>query len=135
MNFDEFYRDKRFESKKPENDPDGDNIYFKQDGEYQQMKNNHHDAEDMKDDLESDKVLIGSLFWYFGEKAVFIPEELRSDIIRSYGNPNAKIGHKTIEEKSKVKKFVPWLEKNYRPGVHSNPRDEEDKDGTEKEIC
>ena len=55
--------------KKPTSDEDGDNIYRSLEGRYVQIPNRHHTLREMAHDTQVNRVLIGSLFWYFGKQA------------------------------------------------------------------
>ena len=74
LTFDQYFTDPRFELKKPTSDDDGDNIYWLDDGHFVQISNRHHAAAQMAHDTRIDRVLVGSLFWYFGESAPNCPD-------------------------------------------------------------
>lgn len=119
MNFDEYFRDNRFEIKKLSN---GDNIYYKKNNRLKQVQNRHHQEKDMHHDTKVDRVLISSLFWYFGDQAPEIPNEFRSLIKKGPA-------HKNENDSKLIRDFVSWVSSNYRPGLHGYPRDRKgDKD-------
>lgn len=91
----------------------GDNIYFKEGGEWKQRQNPHHCGDHVDRDLSGKNVLVCNRFWYFGEDAIEIPEHLREIIKKGPG-------HKRITDESLVASFVEWL--NTLPsGRHGNP--------------
>ncbi len=91
----------------------GDNIYVNVDGKWTQRRNVHHFEKDVEHDLSGKNVLVCQRFWYFGENAIEIPNEL-TEIIKT--GP----GHKRIKDRSFVKQFVNWL--NSLPeGIHGDP--------------
>lgn len=112
LSFDEYFRDKRFENKKPTLDPKGDNIYYKENERYIQLKNDNHPKKHLQLDTSVDRVLISSLFWYFGNKSPKIPNEFRS-LMKSGSE------HKREKNPILMKNFVSWLSSNYRPGIHN----------------
>ena len=119
LSFDEYFNDDRFKNKKPSVDhPDGDNIYCKKEGEFVQIENNHHAKEDLKHDTKVDRVLISSLFWYFGNKVPEIPPKFYSLI-------KTGPGHKRIKDRSLIREFVSWVSSKYRLGKLGNPRDKD----------
>ena len=117
LSFDKYFNDERFQRKKPDNDPNGDNIYHKQSGKFVQLNNNHHKQEDMRRDTRVDKVLIGCLFWYFGDQAPEMPPRFGSLIKTGPGHKSTSI------PPSARRSFVSWLTSQYRPGVQGKPRD------------
>ena len=117
LSFDDYFKDARFESKKPSVDPNGDNLYYKEKGEFVQVKNKHHKEKDLKHDTQADRVLISSLFWYFGDKVPGIPSKFIPVLIKT--GP----GHKRIKDPRLIRDFVSWASSKYRPGVLGNPRD------------
>jgi len=122
--------------------PDGHTIHHTDDSEFVQLDNSHHPPSRLSDDTPShpdqQAVLISRHFWYFGEKEVHLPEneKLRTDLIKGYPGPDGKQGHKNVDDKSLVSKFVDWIVENYRPGVHSEARDQgQDDPGHEHTNC
>jgi len=115
LTFNDYFEDKRFQIKKPDLDLNGDNIYYKKKGKFVQVKNNHHTGKHLDHDTSADRVLIGSIFWYFGEKAPEIPSRLCSLI-------KTGPGHKIERDASVIRELVSWISSEYRPGVHGNPR-------------
>jgi hypothetical protein len=92
----------------------GDNIYYKKGDKYVEVKNKHHGEKDLNHDTQADRVLISSLFWYFGDKAPEIPSKFIQSLIKT--GPS----HKRIKDTTAVRKFVSWISSEYRPGVHGS---------------
>lgn len=135
MTFDEYYRDRRFDAKKPENDPNGDNIYYREDDILVQDKetNHHADPENRKRDLGTNRVLISDTFWYFGGSDVTIPEGLRYEVIHKYDSSNRRLYSKRNNQA--LKELVYWLSLRFDLGVQGQPSigassDEKYKPGT-----
>lgn len=118
ITFDEYWSDPRFQAKKPVMNGSrmmgyGDNIYHHgADGEWAQA-DSHHSLEggvvnpkNLDDDTETDRVLIGNEFWYFGSDAPAIPSRFR-------GSGDADIcagrGHKVNFADGLVDDFLDWV--------------------------
>lgn len=117
MTYNEYYHDDRFQMKKPENDSNGDNIYYRQDGVLtQDEKTDYHSSQSSrKRDLGTDRVLIGDVFWYFGDSGVTIPESLRHDVIHRYKTDSRRLYSKKNREA--LKELVEWCSLRFDPGV------------------
>lgn len=83
----EYFDNPRFAQKKSVKDSPheieraGDNIYFcDQQGQYQQLPNNHHVPGDKPHDLSGVNALICSDFWYLGRKC-FVPQRGWSTVL------------------------------------------------------
>lgn len=135
MSYDEYYRDDRFEIKKPENDPVGDNIYYEQDGLLIQDERArfHTDQSNRERDLNADRVLMGEMFWYFGENRVTIPESIRHDVIRAYNSDSRRFHEKKGSDS--LAKIVEWCSLRFDPGVHGTPTDTSSDDTTSPSGC
>jgi len=122
VTFDDFFNDDRFGKKKPSVDPHGDNIYFKKDGEFLQLENNHHSEKDVEHDTKADRVLVSSLFWYFGGEAPEMPVQF---------HPVIKTGpsHKKITDTTLIKELIEWVHSKYRLGVLGKPRNGDHRTG------
>ncbi len=114
--FNEFFNDKRFKNKNPFIDPNGDNIYYKKNNKFVQVKNNHHQEKDISHDIKIDRVLISALFWYFGTKDTKIPSDFLSIIKKGRG-------HKKITDTVLIRRFVSWVSSNNHTGVLGSHRD------------
>lgn len=128
LTFDEYWNDPRFQFKKPIINGSlvmmyGDNIYHtdKITHEWEQENSAHSLASGTvnKDHLLSDtsgeKVIIGELFYYFGDSAVEIPNEFEE--LCSKGRASKSIGIPT----EVADKFINWLQTNYKTGIHGDP--------------
>ena len=121
--FDIYYNDQRFEKKKPNihgswKERNGDNIYYKnQSGEWKQHATLHHKSPDMiKKDLKYPVVFIAEKFYYFGEKAISIPDAFNDLILERQGckhNHNENI----------VDSFLKWIQDSFPTGISGNPTD------------
>ena len=116
LSFEDYFQDKRFKGKKIRMDPDGDNIYsLKNVNQYKQVVNRHHGIDQIKEDTSTDKVLVCSLFYYFGKKG------------RNWGDSkNLDLGlhgfHR-ITSKEYIQKIIKRITANNRLGIHSIPAD------------
>jgi hypothetical protein len=121
MSYDAYYHDGRFEMKKPENDPDGDNIYYEEDGLIVQDENagHHTDQGNRKRDLGANRVLIGETFWYFGGDGPTIPESLRYGVIRGYKSDSRRLHEKN--NRGSLSELVEWCSLRFDSGVHGIP--------------
>ncbi|MCO7593045.1 MULTISPECIES: hypothetical protein [Pseudomonas] len=89
--FDSYWSNPDYKDKKPLRNGSkkmivGDNIYWRENGEWQQL-NSHHSFPDgspnphnIKNDTQTDAVLISEYFYYFGSGAVEIPGKILSDV-------------------------------------------------------
>lgn len=125
ITFNEYWTDSRFINKKPilsgsRKYQYGDNIYHKENNEWNQSPS-HHSEEDgspnllnIKTDTQYDGVLISSVFYYFGRNSIALPPNLQEII---------KIGrgHKYIDSDLHNKLFD-FLNKNPL-GINGNPSD------------
>jgi|SRR5690606_15529653 hypothetical protein len=116
---DEYFRDSRFEDKKPADDPPerrcGDNFYELREGKgWKQHRNHYHNGDEhLKQDTRSPYVFVGKRFWYFGAERIHLPADIRLNV----GGRGVRLSHR---ERS-VERFVRWLEGNHRPGRHGMP--------------
>ena len=62
-----------------------------------------HDERNRKKDLSGEYVLLSTHFWYFGDQAVALPDDLRSIIKTGQG-------HKRIEHQATIARFQQWIE-------------------------
>ena len=113
LTFDQFYssQDCRFRCKKPQFDPNGDNIYYRKNGRFVQVPNAHHGSKQIMNDTQSDRVLISDLFWYFGGTGLELPSGLRKGIVKE-GRAHYKVNDPNI-----IRSLVSFVCRSYRPGV------------------
>lgn len=118
LTYDQYWRDPRFRDKRPNlhgsfKQALGDNIYHKaRDGHWIQA-NSHHSFPDgspnpsnIEHDTQTPRVLVGSLFGYWGRSGPKIPRQFR----QSKRDVCAQRGHKCNFPPEFVASFVQWLE-------------------------
>lgn len=119
MSFEDYWVDPRFLVKRPDLTGSrmqafGDNIYSRDgSGQWVQLDSHHRlpggeiNPANVKDDTQTNRVLIANEFWYYGADAILIPAEFR-------GNGEANIcahrGHKKNFVPGLVERFLAWLE-------------------------
>ena len=117
ITMDEYFEDLKFEYKKPKGTSGegcrGDNIYYKNNNKWFQLENRFHDEGNMEHDLKSKNVLICEEFWYFGNKALEIPD-------RFLGIVKNGPGHKNTSNKDMISSFLDWIN-NYERGRIGRP--------------
>jgi putative DNA base modification enzyme with NMAD domain len=124
LHFDDYYKDPRFEAKKPRFDKSwrekcGDNIYhLGADGDWiQDPSPFHHTAEQKLQDTKHPYVFVSKSFYYFGARAKPMPE-------RFTGLIHNRQGCSCSYPAEVVREFVDWLQKNPSKGP-PEPRDRE----------
>ena len=126
IDMNEYFDNPMYQVKKPSDEnKNGDNIYREENGNWIQLHNNLHNKDDMDHDLESTNVLICDDFWYFGDKAPLLPENLLGIVKKGRG-------HKNIDDGALISSFLDWL-KAYEKGIIGNPIGSTDKTG--KRAC
>ena len=125
LTFDEYWEDSRFNSKRPVFNKGilhmyGDNIYHHINGEWVQEPS-HHSLVDgninyvnLNTDTHSDRVLIASCFYYFGNNAVDIPVCFKELV--GYGR-----GYRVCKNENLIKEFINYVSENYNIGIHGIP--------------
>ncbi len=129
LDFDSYYRDRRFEKKKPRKNGSwqelaGDNIYFMNPaGEYVQDKNAcfHTSLKHILQDLKHPTAFLGRRFAYFGEQAetdeaLLLPKRFHWCLPPNQGTKDL------IEESPDFDPFVTWAF-NHGSGLVGFPRD------------
>lgn len=128
LTFNQYWNDPRFVKKKPCFNKSikycyGDNIYHRENEQDWQQEISHHSYENdvnrinLEHDTQTDRVLISDYFWYFGNRAVVLEDELSQYIA-------ACRGHRVFsEEKSElfVKKATSYLNASYGLGISGMP--------------
>ena len=123
LTYESYYKSGRFDFKKPEEDPVGDNIYYRNDrGEVVQVENHpFHDTDACRErDRKSNHVLISNHFWYFGDQAPELPSDLRDSVIKGY-KTSSRSGRK--KPTKHLDALLEWITERYETGVHGKPRD------------
>tara|TARA_Y100000590_G_C15741443_1_gene1020411 strand:+ start:4029 stop:5330 length:1302 start_codon:yes stop_codon:yes gene_type:complete len=114
LTLDQYFKDSRFTNKHVDNDPNGDCIYYHDGVGFVQVLNDHHSPRDYFKDTSVDRVLICSLFWYFGKKG--FSSELTSKTL------SWKIrGHRVIKDQAIIQSIVDLISSNHRIGIHALP--------------
>jgi hypothetical protein len=104
----EYFDDPRFDRKKP-----------KRQGTYKQARG---DNEDPRKDRNKHRrhVLISRHFWYFGAKAVPIPEQFRQERPCGFALEKTGPGFRSKFEPEDIRQVIAWLEELKR-GIHGDP--------------
>lgn len=122
--FESYFDDPRFQGKKPCADIRGDNFFKKNDrGELEIAFFNaaHYGRElAIKRDLNTPIALIGDQFWYFGENAPLLPENLHYTKLSL--KDDYRRGHRVTRDIDQIAMLSHWL-KQFENGVHGRPRD------------
>ena len=133
MSYDEYWSDGRFQQKKPnlrgsKKQAFGDNIYSRApDGNNWHQLNSHHsfmngapNPANIANDTQTNRVLIGTEFAYWGGSGPLIPAKFRNfnglDIC-------AGRGHKSIFPEELVMAFADWFQKQGDRGYLGKPLD------------
>ena len=118
LTFDAYFNDIRFQTKKTEFHPQGDNIYYCLENKiFKQTPNPNHNKDNLAKDTKYDSVLISDLFWYFGKRGYC------SDLINK--SRKIKFGSKGrleyIRDTAFIKNLVSEISSNCRTGMLSEP--------------
>lgn len=125
LTFDQYWDDERFVSKRPVFNKGvmhmyGDNIYHHDGGNWLQ-EISHHSMTDgsinytnLNRDTGTDRVLIASEFYYFGNNAITIPPEF--SMLIAHG-----IGHRVSEDVDVINNFICYMRDNYKMKVQGIP--------------
>lgn len=125
LTFEQYWEDDRFISKRPVFGKGvmhmyGDNIYHR-DGENWIQEPSHHSREDgspnninLKRDTGTNRVLIATEYYYFGNNAITIPQEF--NLFIAHG-----IGHRVNENADAINEFINYICCNYDIGVQGFP--------------
>lgn len=127
--FDSYWSNPLYKDKKPLRNGSkkmivGDNIYWKKDGDWQQL-NSHHSFPDgsanphnIKNDTQTDAVLISDYFFYFGAGAVVIPEKILKDLGYVNGRDHRKFPHQ------QARPLIEYLEREFEANIlYGDPYD------------
>lgn len=126
ISFDEYWDNPQYVCKRPVINGTliqmyGDNAYHTVNGKIIQEHCAHSIAKDVVNqkhydrDVSGKNVILSKHFYYFGDHAPQIPENL------SYILPYRNLQYHDIKEEQQIKSFVTWLESNYTIGIHGNP--------------
>lgn len=125
MTFDEYWEESRFRIKRPVFNKSkmymyGDNIYHHVGNKWMQEPSHHSNVDgsinyiNLERDTQTDRVLIGTEFYYFGNNAISIPTEY--SILIGKGR-----NHKVCSEEMLVNDFINYVRCNYRRGINGVP--------------
>lgn len=128
LTFNEYWKNERFESKKPMVEGSlvkiyGDNIYHQDDSSKEwiqedsahSLDNGVTNEDHMKRDLSGEYVLVSQEFYYFGKNNPKVPEEFIELCPKSRDMEYLNRSQGVIEA------FVKWLKDNYAIGIHGDP--------------
>ena len=121
--YEQYFQDKRFQSKKPDRNIKGDNFFDQINGKLQIAFKNAAHAQRPKAiarDLKSPFAVVGHRFWYFGSNAPELPEDLQYTPISL--PDRSRRGHRVTSDLNHVRAFTQWLN-SWSCGVHGQPRD------------
>lgn len=134
LTFDDYWSDTRFTEKKPNlhgsvKQAFGDNIYHRTGGESSwRQADSHHslstgaiNIENMKDDTQTNRVLISTEFVYYGGEGPKVPHDLRS--FNGYDICAAGRNHKSIFPAELVAAFANWFRSLNEHGYLGAPLD------------
>jgi hypothetical protein len=125
LTFDQYWDDDRFKSKRPVFNKGvihmyGDNIYH-HDGENWKQELSHHSMADgstnyinLNKDTGTNRVLIATEFWYFGNNAITIPQEFKMLIVHG-------IGYRVKKDVNLINNFIGYVRENYEMRVQGTP--------------
>lgn len=126
ISFEDYWADKRFQYKKPVMNGTlvtmfGDNFYHRDNnGKWIQEDSAHSkmdgscNSKHLKTDTSGKNVLISQQYYYFGDEAPTIPNELLG--IRHTG-----IGEKKFENEIIGDDFINWVSTKFKTGIHGDP--------------
>lgn len=119
INFDEYWKNLSYQDKRPVRNGSlkmivGDNIYHQSHGEWLQLDSHHSHPDgspnihNIRNDTQSDAVLVSNHFFYFGSAAVEIPEP----ILQNLGYRNQR-NHRTFDS-AVAQPLISFIEKNFK---------------------
>lgn len=127
LTFEQYFHDKRFRKKQPvmrSRDPwrhVGDNIYQPlkagavKRNEFRLLRNPYHSADHAQTDLSGVFVLVADEFYYFGNKAITLPDALRPEV------PQGPARYGIACSPDRAVKLVHYIQNKYEPGIHGYP--------------
>jgi hypothetical protein len=122
LTFDAYWKDIRFQYKKPIINGSlvqmyGDNFYHRNEQGIWIQENSAHSGNNgekneshLKRDIKGRNVLVSTIFFYFGNKAISVPKEFVRDIF-CQGRNMRKLASPSVD------RFIDWLETNNQRGV------------------
>lgn len=105
----------------------GELCYTHPNGEYFQLAGGGHSLRNYRTDVEKqgdrENVLLSSEYYYFGDSAPEIPEDVARTSVPGYGSNDSRRALRCERGPEEIEPFVRWLRSNFRPGQHGHPRD------------
>ena len=125
LTFDEYWEDSRFKNKHPIFNKSmmymyGDNIYHHLEDNWTQELSHHSNKDgsinylNLNRDTQTNRVLIATEFYYFGNNAIDVPTEFASLIWK-------QIGYKICRDEILVERFIEYVRQNFDQGIHGTP--------------
>lgn len=125
LSFDQYWSDTRFIKKKPVFNRSmscmyGDNIYHHVGGKWSQELSHHSMADgsinyvNLNRDTQTDRVLVATQFYYFGNNAIEIPKEF--EMLIGYGR-----NHRISRDERKINEFINFINENFELGRNGVP--------------
>jgi hypothetical protein len=105
--YDEYWRDSRFACRKPSGRTRvsrcGDNIWHRDaEGQWRTAPSGYHDQRHQKRDTSGRNVLVATEYYYFGRKAIRVPERFSGLLAKTQG-------HKNERDADKINGFWQWI--------------------------
>lgn len=130
MTFEQYWEDPRFQVKKPILNGSlkrayGDNIYSRSGGGWVQADSHHshiggrQNLDNLRRDTRSNRVLVSSDFYYFGNNAVEVPAIARFSGRHDICRPGR--GHMFNYPDQLTHSFLRWLKSEMTPGISGEP--------------
>lgn len=124
--YEAYFKDPRFQCKKPDSDPRGDNFFRLERGVYRIAFNTaaHSGRPDrIARDTKAPLAVVGERFWYFGDNAPSLPRSLAATPLAvPAGSNGGRRGHRVTEDPALLRAFAAWIRK-YPQGVNGRARD------------
>ena len=132
LTYDQYWSDGRFTRKRPNlhgslKQAYGDNIYHRDPatGDWLQQDSHHSHPDgspnlrNIVHDTQTDAVLIGDEYYYWGSSAPFIPKEFRN--FEGYDVCRSNSGHKCNFPQGLVESFIRWIRSHGEHGYIGEP--------------
>jgi len=131
LTYDQYWADKRFATKHPNlrgslKQAFGDNIYHRDDQGRWVQADSHHSHEDgtpneenIAHDTQSETVLIGDAFYYWGASGPIIPDQFRN--YQGWDICHTGQGHKCNFPEALIQSFLQWLRTHRDDGFLGEP--------------
>lgn len=107
LTFAEYWRDERFEGKKPRRSETPDNIYKPTRRGLVQVPNTTHGAGNVRRDLGGEHVLVFERAWYFGEARAILPARFGLRMMS-----RSRRGHRVVDlTAARSRALIAWLDR------------------------